>query len=64
MFSQSEERGTEELQGARGGFGYRVDIPLQDLAPGEYVLTVEARSRLSGNPTARQDIPFRIRGAM
>jgi hypothetical protein len=64
VFSQSEERGTEELQGARGGFGYRVDIPLQDLAPGEYVLTVEARSRLSGNPTARQDIPFRIRGAM
>ncbi len=64
VFSQTEERGTEELQGGRGGFGYRVDIPLKDLAPGAYVLTVEARSRLSGNPAVRQDIPFRIRGAM
>lgn len=64
VFSQTEERGTEEMQGARGGFGYRVDIPLKDLAPGAYVLTVEARSRLSGNPVVRQDIPFFIRGAM
>jgi VWFA-related protein len=62
VFAHSEERGTDELQGARGGFGYRVDIPLQDFAPGDYVLTVEARSRLSGNPTVRQDIPFRVRG--
>ncbi|HSL23823.1 MAG TPA: VWA domain-containing protein [Vicinamibacterales bacterium] len=62
MVSQSEERSTEELQGARGGFGYRTDIPLQDLEPGSYVLTVEARSRLSGNPTVREDIPFRVRG--
>ena len=64
VFSQTEERATDELQGARGGFGYRVEIPLKDLQPGSYVLTVEARSRLSGNPTARQDIPFQIRGAM
>jgi hypothetical protein len=60
LFAHSEERGTEELQGARGGFGYRVEIPLQDFAPGDYVLTVEARSRLSGNPAVRQDIPFRV----
>ncbi len=64
VFSQTEERATQELQGARGGFGYRVEIPLKDLQPGAYVLTVEARSRLSGNPTARRDIPFRVRGAM
>jgi hypothetical protein len=63
VFSQTEERGTEELQGARGGFGYRVDVPLKDLAPGEYVFTIEARSRLSGNPTVKQDIPFRVRTA-
>lgn len=61
VFSQTEERGSEELQGARGGFGYRVEIPLREFAPGTYVLTVEARSRLSGNPTAREDIPFRVR---
>ena len=61
VFNQTEERATEELQGARGGFGYRAEIPLKDLNPGSYVLTVEARSRLSGNPVAREDIPFRIR---
>lgn len=61
VFSQTEERSTQELQGARGGFGYRVEIPLKDLQPGSYVLTVEARSRLSGNPTAREDIPFEVR---
>jgi hypothetical protein len=60
VFTHSEERGTEELQGARGGFGYRVDVPLRDLAPGLYVLTIEARSHLSGNATMRRDIPFRI----
>jgi VWFA-related protein len=62
VFSHTEERGSEELQGARGGFGFRVDIPMRDFAPGTYVLTVEARSRLSGNPIVRQDIPFRVRG--
>ncbi len=63
VFSQTEERATSELQGARGGFGYRVEIPLKDLQPGSYVLTVEGRSRLSGNPTVKQDIPFRVHGA-
>jgi VWFA-related protein len=61
--THSEERGSEELQGRSGGFGFRADFPLKDLPPGEYVLSVEARSRLSGNPTVRQDIPFRIREA-
>jgi VWFA-related protein len=61
VFSQTEERGTEELQGGRGGFGYRVEIPLEGLQPGSYVLTIDARSRLSGNPTVRQDIPFLVR---
>jgi hypothetical protein len=63
VFSQTEERGTQELQGARGGFGYRVEIPLKDMAPGSYVLSIDARSRLSGNPAAREDIPFEIRAA-
>lgn len=63
VFSQTEERGTEELQGARGGFGYRVEIPLKDIQPGSYVLTIEARSRLSGNPSSREDIPFEVRAA-
>jgi hypothetical protein len=63
MITQSEERETSELQGRSGGFGYRADIPLKDLPPGEYVLSVEARSRLSGTEAVRRDIPFRIRGA-
>lgn len=63
VFSQTEERATQELQGGRGGFGYRLEIPLKDLPPGSYVLTVQARSRLSGNPSVHEDVPFEVRAA-
>jgi hypothetical protein len=50
-FKNEEERDSKELQGARGGYGYSARIPLTGLAPGPYVLSVEARSRL-GNAAA------------
>jgi len=65
VFKTEEERASEELRGARGGYGYMAQVPLRDIAPGDYVLRVEARSRLSGNektPAAR-DIEIRIRPA-
>lgn len=59
VFTTSEERSSAELGGGRGGYGFRVDIPLT-LPPGSYVLTLTARSRASGNATAARDIPFAI----
>lgn len=40
--------------------GYRAEIPLNGLAPGDYVLRLEASSR-AGNHTAARDIPFTVR---
>ncbi|HXH07238.1 MAG TPA: hypothetical protein VNI83_11675, partial [Vicinamibacterales bacterium] len=62
VFNASEERSSDELRGSAGGYGYRTEIPLRGLAPGLYVLRVEARSRLEGvAPVARETL-FRIRG--
>ncbi len=35
-----EVRDSSELQGRRGGYGFATRIPLKELAPGSYVLTV------------------------
>jgi len=42
--------------------GYKGDIPLKDLAPGTYVLRIEATSR-TGNQFAFREVPFEIRDA-
>jgi hypothetical protein len=46
VFEHNDERSSDELRGARGGYGHTVTVPMRGLAPGRYVLTVEARSRL------------------
>jgi VWFA-related protein len=60
LFKAEEERSSAEIGGARGGYGYMARVPLNDVPPGSYVLTVEARSRLGNNPTATRRIPIRI----
>ena len=42
----------ERAAGATGGYGYTARIPLTELAPGLYVLNVEARSRLGDHVSA------------
>jgi hypothetical protein len=59
-FKNEEERDSKELQGKRGGYGYTARIPLTGLAPGPYVLSVEARSRLGKNPTASRQIRITV----
>jgi VWFA-related protein len=58
VFEHSDERSSSELQGARGGYGHSARVPMSKLAPGRYVLTVEARSRLGH--TASRQIPFEV----
>ena len=60
VFANSERRSSTELGGARGGYGYTARIPLKDLAAGLYVLTIEARSSLGGNPPVARDVQIRI----
>ena len=40
--------------------GYKVEIPANDLAPGDYVLRVEASSR-AGKQAAVREVPFTVR---
>ena len=54
VFKTEDARRSDELGGARGGYGYTAQVPLKGLAPGLYVLRVEARSRLGGEPVAHE----------
>jgi hypothetical protein len=60
MFKTDETRDSADLQGKSGGYGYATRVPLMGLAPGLYVLKVEARSRLGASPTADRQVQFRI----
>jgi hypothetical protein len=60
MVTAEETRDASELQGRRGGYGFAARLSLQDLPPGEYVLTVSARSRLGDMPGAERQVPFTI----
>jgi VWFA-related protein len=49
VYRHEDMRSTGEIQaaaGGTGGFGYAVKVPLADIPPGSYVLTIEARSTL------------------
>jgi VWFA-related protein len=61
VFSNREERRTEELKGAGGTFGHVATIPLNGVAPGRYVLRVEAQSSLSNATVAAREIEIRVR---
>ena len=56
FFKNEEERASSELDGKRGGSGSTARIPLTGLAPGPYVLTVEARSRLGRDSAASRQV--------
>jgi len=48
VFVTREERSSRDLGADRASYPYLARIPLRDLVPGRYVLTVEAKSRLGG----------------
>jgi VWFA-related protein len=61
VFKADEERASSDIKGKRGGYGYSAKIPLKDIAPGTYVLKVEARSRLGQGAAASREVQFTIR---
>jgi VWFA-related protein len=60
VFKNEDERDSSELQGAKGGYGYTTRVPLSELAPGDYVLSVEARSRLGDNVATNRQVRIRV----
>ena len=63
VFETREERDSAELAGAAGGYGFQTRVPLKSLAPGLYVLRVEATSRLGDRPTVFRETVFRVQPA-
>ena len=59
--SVSDERSSSELKGTRGGYGFSAQLPLDDVAPGLYVIHVEARVNAGNRPTVSKDIQIRVR---
>ena len=47
VFQAREERDSSELKGQSGGYGFSARIPLRDIAPGLYVLRLEAQARIA-----------------
>jgi hypothetical protein len=60
VFTTKDERNSSEIKADRGGYTYLARVPLQDLVPGRYVLTVEAKSRLGGEPVTKE-IQFTVK---
>jgi VWFA-related protein len=60
MFRTDEVRDSSDLGGQRGGYGYMTKIPMRDLAPGRYVLKVEARSRLGQAQVVSREVEFTV----
>lgn len=60
VFSTREERDSADLKGSAGGFGFEARIPLKSLAPGLYVLRVDATMRINDRPTTSREVIFRV----
>lgn len=58
VFEHNDQRSSSELQGANGAYVQTIAVPVRELAPGSYLLTVEARSRLG--QTASRQIAFDV----
>src|SRR5215211_6840362 len=61
VYTTSDMRKSEELQGATGGYGYTTKIPLATLAAGRYVLRLTATSLLGKPEPVTREIEFRVR---
>ncbi|HET7216912.1 MAG TPA: VWA domain-containing protein [Vicinamibacterales bacterium] len=59
VFSSKDERKTDELKGGNT-FGHVAAIPLQGVAPGRYVLRVEAQALISNGTTVSREIEFTV----
>jgi VWFA-related protein len=60
LYKAEENRSSSELEGKRGAYGYGARIPLSELEPGPYVLTVEARSSLGAESIVSRQLQFDV----
>ena len=63
VYRLDAEHSSSEFNGPRGVFRHRGRVPLADLAPGAYVLKVEARAHLGRDETVSRQIPYTVTAA-
>ncbi len=56
LYRHEDQRSSGELGGASGGYGLTARIPLKGVAPGLYLVKVEARSRLGKGQMASREV--------
>jgi hypothetical protein len=63
VFTASDERRSDELKDSTsgGGYGHTSKIPLSQLAPGRYVLRVDARPTIGKAETIAREVEFTVR---
>ena len=61
VYSQTDTRGSDELQARGDGFGHVRTLPLKEMPPGRYVLRVAARPLTSPDATVSRELEFTIR---
>ncbi len=57
----TQQRSSSELQGARGGYGVLLDVPLKDLAAGTYVIRLQAQANIKDRVSVAREIEIRVR---
>jgi hypothetical protein len=57
----AEQRSSAELEGKSGGYGFNARLALNGVAPGLYVIRVEAQSRAGSQPMVSRDVQIRIK---
>ena len=60
VFESAEEHESSELQGARGAYRHTTRIPLETFEPGNYSLSLEARTSLDANLEVARHVPFTV----
>ena len=61
VIRRTDQRRTDEITGKRGAFEHSGKLPLAGVAPGRYLLRVEARGLVSGGATVTRELEFRVR---
>ncbi|HEX7140205.1 MAG TPA: hypothetical protein VF219_20315, partial [Vicinamibacterales bacterium] len=56
LFKNDETRDSADLGGKTGGYGFTSRVPLREIAPGNYVLTVSAKSRAGSAPASERQV--------
>ncbi len=60
VYKHEDQRSSAELGGSSGGYGHTARIPLRGVAPGLYMVKVEARSRLGKGTTVSREVLIRV----